>query len=144
MLDGSGPFEIQSVSGDVTIVGRGNLQVDARTVTGDLDSELPHTTDDGPGRKRLVIGTGGIRLGFKSVSGDLRVVTPRDDPESVTVHRSASTVPAEGASSSPAPRSEESRSGGREVARMDVLRALERGELSVDAAMRRIAQIEEA
>jgi hypothetical protein len=34
--------------------------------------------------------------------------------------------------------------GGREVARMDVLRALERGELSVEAAMRRIAEIEEA
>ncbi len=144
VLGGTGPFEIQSVSGDVTIVGRADFQIEARTVTGDLESDLPHTTDNGRGRKRLIVGTGGTRLGFTSVSGDLRVVSPRDDPAAVTVPGSGSAKPAEGASSSTAPRSDESRSGGREVARMDVLRALERGDLSVDAAMRRIAQIEEA
>ena len=33
---------------------------------------------------------------------------------------------------------------GREVARLDILQALERGELSVEAAMKRLADIEEA
>jgi hypothetical protein len=33
---------------------------------------------------------------------------------------------------------------GREVARLDILHALERGELSVEAAMQRLAEIEEA
>ena len=34
--------------------------------------------------------------------------------------------------------------GGREVARLDILHALERGDLSVEAAMARLAEIEEA
>ena len=87
LLDGKGPFEIQTVSGDATIVGRAGIRVEARTVTGDLRSELPHRRDSGHGRKVLIVGDGGTALGFRSVSGDLRVTAPRESGS--RVHRGA-------------------------------------------------------
>lgn len=157
LLDGKGPFEIQTVSGDVTIVGRSGIRVEARTVTGDLRSELPHRRESGSGRKVLIVGDGGTALGFRSVSGDLRVTEPRD-PGSVATAASAGlpsdppapprapdgpSVDAMAPASVP-PNPEAAREAGHEVARLDILRALERGEMSVEAAMARIASIEEA
>lgn len=157
LLDGTGPFEIQTVSGDATIVGRSGIRVEARTVTGDLRSELPHRRESASDRKALIVGDGGAALGFRSVSGDLRVTSPRE-PGSV-----ATPAPSGQLSDRPAPprapdapsldgptpaavptSAESAREAGHEVARLDILRALERGEMSVEAAMARIASIEEA
>jgi hypothetical protein len=163
-LSGDGPFGAETVSGDVTIVGRMGIRIEARTVTGELHSDLPHRRDAGPGRRQLVVGDGSIPFVFRSVSGDLRITKPRD---TLPVNPSASaTPPAPAAPAAPAavapptpvattapvaPTAPEPPStpadraaGGREVARLDVLRALERGDLSVEAAMARIAEIEEA
>ncbi|MEW5992707.1 MAG: DUF4097 family beta strand repeat-containing protein, partial [Chloroflexota bacterium] len=94
-LAGSGPFGIETVSGDVTIVGRMGLRIEARTVTGDLSSELPHRRDAGPGRKVLIVGDGSVPFSFKSVSGDLRVATPRDSlPDGGTTGRTMTPTPA--------------------------------------------------
>ena len=148
-LHGGGPFGIESVSGDATIVGRMGLRVEARTVTGELRSELPHRREAGPGRKQLVVGDGAIPFTFRSVSGDLRVTMPRDSlpAGSVATETAVAAAPEPpvppSAPEPPGPPMDAS-VGGREVARMDVLRALERGELSVEVAMRRIAEIEEA
>ncbi len=157
LLDGKGPFEIQTVSGDATIVGRAGLRVEARTITGDLRSELPHRRDSAPGRKVLIVGDGGTALGFRSVSGDLRVTAPRESgspaaatpgalPMDPPAPPRAPVAPSAGAPAPPAaPTSPESaREAGHEVARLDILRALERGDMSVEAAMARIASIEEA
>ena len=157
-LAGSGPFGIETVSGDATIVGRMGLRIEARTVTGDLRSELPHRRDAGPGRKLLIVGDGAIPFTFRSVSGDLRVTTPRDslptgagmDQPVAPVAPLAPEAPATPAATSATPETvppvapADRAAGRREVARMDVLRALEREDLSVEAAMRRIAEIEEA
>jgi DUF4097 and DUF4098 domain-containing protein YvlB len=148
-LDGSGPFGIETVSGDATIVGRMGLRIEARTVTGELRSELPHRRDASLGRKQLVVGDGAIPFAFRSVSGDLRVTTPRDATAAGTIEASPAVTtapepPAPPSAPLPPVPSANPGAGSREVARMDVLRALERGELSVDAAMRRIAEIEEA
>ncbi len=167
-LTGKGPFEIHTVSGDATIVGRSGMQIEARTVTGDLRSDLPHRLETGPGRRRLIVGDGGVTLGFKSVSGDLRVSAPRDvlapaQPPTPTPAPAipppaprpgsppqAPTAPEPPAPEPPAPEPpapltlEDGRDGGQEVARLDVLMALERGDLSVEAAMQRLADIEEA
>jgi hypothetical protein len=88
------------------------------------------------------------------VSGDLRVTTPRDSlPAGGAISENPVAAPEAPvppvpptAPSAPEPPAAPTNpgAGGREVARMDVLRALERGELSVEAAMRRIAEIEEA
>jgi len=154
LLAGDGPYGIETVSGDVTIVGRMGLRIEARTVTGDLRSELPHRRDAGPGRKLLIVGDGAIPFTFRSVSGDLRVATPRDGLPAVVATGESPAVAPEApvppvpptAPAAPVPPAAPTNpgAGGREVARMDVLRALERGELSVEAAMRRIAEIEEA
>jgi hypothetical protein len=154
LLAGDGPYGIETVSGDVTIVGRMGLRIEARTVTGDLRSELPHRRDAGPGRKLLIVGDGAIPFTFRSVSGDLRVTTPRDGLPAVVATGESPAVAPEApvppvpptAPAAPVPPAAPTNpgAGGREVARMDVLRALERGELSVEAAMRRIAEIEEA
>jgi DUF4097 and DUF4098 domain-containing protein YvlB len=154
LLAGAGPYGIETVSGDVTIVGRMGLRIEARTVTGDLRSELAHRREAGPGRKQLVVGDGAVPFTFRSVSGDLRVTTPRDSlPAGAPTGASPAGAPdapvppvPPTAPSAPVPPAAPANpgAGGREVARMDVLRALERGELSVEAAMRRIAEIEEA
>ncbi|MCI0582035.1 MAG: DUF4097 domain-containing protein [Chloroflexi bacterium] len=152
-LAGGGPFGIETVSGDATIVGRMGLRIDARTVTGEARSELPHRRDNGPGRKQLVVGDGSVPFAFRSVSGDLRVTTPRDGlpaaagPDRPVEPAAPGAPDAPEPPEPPAPPSSSTPRGGagsREVARMDVLRALERGETSVEAAMRRIAEIEEA
>jgi len=157
VLDGRGPFEIQTVSGDVTIVGRSGIKVEARTVTGDLRSDLPHRRDASPGRKQLIVGDGSVTVSFRSVSGDLRVVGPRDllpaVPEApaglgavqappIPPMPPVGTVPDVIPEPPVAPT--DARENGREVSRLDILRALERGELSVEAAMARLAEIEGA
>jgi hypothetical protein len=159
VLSGPGPFAVETVSGDVTIVGRVGLRIEARTITGDLRSELPHRRDSSPGRKALIVGDGGTPVTFKSVSGDLRVTAPRDPlpvevphvpmppepplppiaPEAPEAPEASRTRAADLADEA-AERAE----GGREVARLDILRALERGDMSVEAAMARLAQIEES
>ena len=167
LLEGSGPFEVRTVSGDATIVGRMGVRVDARTVTGDIRSDLPHRMDSGAGHKRMTVGDGGTTLEFKSVSGDLRIVAPRDRSGEASGSRAAEPLPP-ATPAAPAlpvkpqqpevpampdqdPRDEapdvEPITGleaGREVARLDILQALERGEMSVEAAMERLADIEEA
>lgn len=163
LLQGPGPFEIQTVSGDATIVGRSGIRVEARTVTGDLRSELPNRRDSAPGRKMLIVGDGGTPLAFRSVSGDLRVTAPRDAMTPAVAqegHDKPMTPAMPGVPDAPsapvpvvppvppAPQGAESadvaREAGHEVARLDVLRALERGDMSVEAAMARIADIDEA
>jgi len=153
-LTGEGPFEIQTVSGDVTLVGRTGLRIEARTVTGDLRSDLPHRFDKSPGHKKLVVGDGGTTVGFKSVSGDFRVVASRDGgPASLPALPTAPSAPIPPTPPGPpiAPQATSGANGtaerheaGHEVARLDILHALERGELSVEAAMQRLADIEEA
>ncbi|HEX8026777.1 MAG TPA: DUF4097 family beta strand repeat-containing protein, partial [Candidatus Limnocylindrales bacterium] len=77
-LAGKGPFSLKSISGDVLLVARGGFQVEAQSITGDLSSEVPSRRESFPGKKLLSIGRSGPTLNFKSVSGDFRVVEPRD------------------------------------------------------------------
>ena len=154
LLAGPGPFSIQTVSGDATVVGRAGIRIEARTITGDIRTDLPHRRESGPGRKAVVVGDGATTLTFKSVSGDLRVVAGRDDlpkvpsaPRDATVAATADPAERPGAASpSPAPAAAETlaQDAGHEVSRLDLLRALERGDLSVEAAMARLAEIDEA
>lgn len=155
LLAGPGPFEVQTVSGDATIVGRSGLRIEGKTVTGDLSSDLPHRRDSGPGRKLLIVGDGATPLGFRSVSGDLRVIAPREALPTVSPMPGAMPVAPVSpvapirpvAPVAPAPSTETHDAppdGSQEVARLDILRALERGEMSVEAAMARLAAIEEA
>jgi hypothetical protein len=153
LLSGPGPFAIQTVSGDAEIVGRSGLTIDAKTVTGDLGTEMPHRAESRPGRKSLVVGRGETRLSFQSVSGDLEVTAPRVDlpVESVVAALTPEPPAAPPAPEPPAPASppaareaSAARASSVEDARLAILRALERGEIGVEEAGERLARLEEA
>lgn len=152
-LSGPGPFAMRSISGDATIVGRAGFRVEAESITGDLSSDLPSKRDSMPGRKVLIVGRPGPTLAFRSVSGDLHVAEPRDAaPIAVAT---TETAGAEGASAAaetaPAATSAEAADnpGGSDVPdaaddqRLDVLRALERGDLTVAEATDKLRELDE-
>jgi hypothetical protein len=172
-LSGAAENAIETMSGDVRIVAVAGIRVEARTVSGDLSSDLPHRTEGSMGRRTLVLGDGSVRLAFRSVSGDLRIVRrdTRDagtidagtiDPASGDPARAlpglpalASLPPLPGASaiepsashddSTPdAPAAPQSPGSSDGDERMTVLRALERGELDVATAMERLAALDVA
>lgn len=138
-FDGDGPYAIETVSGDVAIAPMGPVRVDLRTVTGDISSDVPATTGDGPGSRSVVVGSGGPTVDVRSTSGDVRIVAARAN---VAVAAAAATprptgparpVPA----TVPAPAIDADR-------QLDVLRALERGEIEIDEARRRLEALDHA
>ena len=148
-MAGSGPYAIKSISGDVRLVTRAGLQVEAQTITGDLSSAIPHRTETLPGKKLLIVGRPVATLTFKSVSGDLEIVEPR---EGAAVHRAVAPdapsesipVDAPAAPTPPAPPTPATSAAGSMTTSMQILEALERGEISVEDASRRLSALEEA
>jgi DUF4097 and DUF4098 domain-containing protein YvlB len=124
-MSGDGPFALRSISGDATIVGRSGFRVEAETITGDMSSELAHKRESMPGRRILIIGRPGPTLQFRSVSGDLQVTQPRD----------AATTPAPATPPEPTPEID--------ARRLEILRALERGEITVEEATDRLGKLDE-
>jgi Putative adhesin len=135
-LVGDGPFALRSISGDVTIVGRSGFRVEAETITGDMSSELAHKRESMPGRRVLTVGRPGPTLQFRSVSGDLQIVQPRDAaPESLTPPAPPSPPPAPEAPAAPTPDVD--------ATRLEILRELERGDITVAEATDRLASLDE-
>ena len=143
-LSGDGPFTLRSISGDVTIVGRSGFRVEAETITGDMSSDLPSRRESSPGRKALIIGRPGPTLAFKSVSGDLEVVQPRD---AAPVSAPEPPMPPEPPIAPTAPRPPGVPSAEIDIdiegTRLEILRELERGEITVAEATNRLAKLDE-
>jgi len=132
-LAGNGPFAIRSISGDATIVGRSGFRVEAESVTGDLSSELLHKRESTHGRKILIVGKPGPTLVFRSVSGDLQVVQSRDAaPEMAALTTAPETAP-QAAIATPDV----------DAARLEILRELERGDITVVEATDRLGRLDE-
>jgi hypothetical protein len=150
-LAGSGPFAMRSISGDATIVGRAGFRVEAESITGDLSSDLPSKRESLPGRKVLVIGRPGPTLLFRSVSGDFHVAEPRDmAPVTQPVEaqadaaKSASRDTVEAAPPAAAEASPDGdASPDADDKRLDVLRALERGDITVAEATEQLGELDE-
>ena len=145
-LAGQGPFAIRTISGDAIVVGRSGFRVEAESVTGDLSSDLPGKRESMPGRKILTVGRPGPTLAFRSVSGDFHVSQPRDAaPKSVegpmTADQSIPTPPTPPTPLAPAPPPPPA--GELDDARMEILRALERGEISVAEATEKLGRLDE-
>lgn len=143
-LRGDGPFAIRTISGDVVVVGRSGFRVEAESITGDLASEVPAKRESLPGRKVLTVGRPGPTLTFRSVSGDFMVTEPRRAAatlEETTTERGGADAgggsPADRAPAAADPDEAEAR-------RLDVLRQLERGEISVAEAGERLAALDGA
>ena len=140
-LTGSGPFAMRSISGDATIVGRTGFRVEAESITGDLSSDQPSKRESLPGRKVLIVGRPGPTLTFRSVSGDLHVVEPRDAAPAVQVTAVEETVDDVAQPSNDM--HAEPDAGAAEAKRLEVLRALERGDITVAEATDQLAQLDE-
>jgi Putative adhesin len=118
----AGDFRVETVSGDLTVGLLGSATFEVRGLSSDISSEIDHRLEGHVDRRRLVFGSGKPELLFNSMSGDLAVRRPR---------RVVST-PAE-AAEPVAP--QRGLSADEELA---VLQALERGEIDVDEAARRL------
>ncbi len=116
-LDPRGEFSIQTVSGDLSFGLAGAAVFDVRSLSTDISSEIDYRLEGRADRRRVIIGRGGPNVVFSTMSGDLTIERPR---------RIEAPLPADAAA--PA--------GSTEV--MDVLGALERGEIDVDEAARRL------
>ena len=149
---GPGPHAIATVSGDAILLSNRGLRITAVTVAGDLRSDLPHTSQGGPGRRSLVIGDGAADLQFRSVSGDLRVMdpavagngslpvvaTPPLPPEPPT----PPTPPTPPAPVSTAEPVAAEAADAADETRLEILRALEAGEIDVAEATDRLAGLD--
>lgn len=122
-LSSDGDFRAETVSGDLSVGLVGSATFEIHGLSTDVSSELDHRLEGQIDRRRLIIGSGGPRLLFNSMSGDVNVRRPRRLSE-----RRAAAQPAP----APTPAEQESQ--------LEVLRALERGEIDVDEATRRLAK----
>ena len=135
-LTGNGPFAVRSISGDATIVARSGIRIEAESITGDLSSDLPSKRESLPGRKVLVVGRPGPTLTFRSVSGDLHVAEPRDSAPVLDTTETKATPAVEAATPDADEPDDEDR-------RLEVLRALERGDISVAEATDKLSRLDE-
>jgi DUF4097 and DUF4098 domain-containing protein YvlB len=135
-MTGNGPFTMRSISGDATIVGRSGMRIEAESITGDLSSELPSKRESLPGRKVLVVGKPGPTLTFRSVSGDLHVVEARDAAPVADEREPAESPKSTDAEVAPPSKDPD-------AARLDVLRALERGDITVAEATDKLSKLDE-
>jgi hypothetical protein len=120
-LASDGDFRAETVSGDLSVGLVGSATFEVHGLSTDVSSELDHRLEGQVDRRRLIIGTGSPRMVFNSMSGDVDIRHPRR----------ISARPATQPGREPTPAQQESQ--------LEVLRALERGEIDVDEATRRLA-----
>jgi hypothetical protein len=148
-LTGPGPFSIVSVSGDAILAPAGNVRIEMATLSGDLRSELDGRIEGGRSRRSLTIGSDGPVIEFRSMSGELRVVRPSAFDLAAAIPRTISDDPAAPtsvASPVPAETGPEVANGAiadaYDEARLRILRSLERGEIDVAEAGRRLEALD--
>jgi DUF4097 and DUF4098 domain-containing protein YvlB len=116
-----GDHRIDTVSGDLHIGLVGGATIEVRGLSTDVASTLPHQLKGRLDRRWMVIGDGASQITFNSMSGDVRVAAPRRRDAASTASRPA---PATAAA---------------QAVDLEVLRALERGEIDVEEATRRLS-----
>ena len=127
---------IETVSGDLSLGVSGGLTVEVRGLSTDVDVRLPHRAEGSRDRRRYVIGEGGPHFLFSSMSGDIEVHSPR--------HASATPPAPPTPPTPPAPPTRPRMVVISEDEQLEVLQALERGEIDVEEATRRLAGREPA
>jgi hypothetical protein len=110
-----GEFRVETVSGDLTVGLLGSATFEVRGLATDISSDLDHRVEGRFDRRRLVVGDGIPAFVFSSMSGDIAIRRPRRL----------------------ARRAEPTEHGGADE--LQILQALERGEIDVDEAARRLA-----
>jgi hypothetical protein len=134
-LAGSGPFTIETVSGDALVALAGAVRVEMSTVTGDLSSDFDGAQVTERGKRSITLGSGGPTLSVRTMSGDLHVRRAR-------VGDTAPVVIAASATPSTEPLANGAIAAAYEDARLRILRSLERGEIDIAEAGRRLETLD--
>jgi hypothetical protein len=145
-FDGSGPYTIETVSGDLVLEPANDIRLEVATITGDMSSDVGARREDDRGRRAYVMGRGGPTIAFRSTSGDVRLARSMpagaDDIGAPTAPVApmapvSPTVP----TPPPAPPATPVDEADNE-AWLTVLRDLERGEIDVAEAGRRLEALD--
>ncbi len=153
-----GRHTLTSVSGDVRLVTGSEIRVESSSVAGDVRAAMPHRSEGSRGRRVVTVGAGRVLVSVKTMSGEVSLrpgtpdavaptgrspmpePTPKAARSEVRWGPTVAGVPVTGESSAPEPEA----GPDNEAERLEVLRALERGELDVDTAWARLAALEDA
>jgi hypothetical protein len=140
-LAGEGPFSIETVSGDGLLAPAGDVSVEMTTLTGDLTSELEGRHVNERGRRSFTIGSGQPVLTFQSMSGDLHIARAASVGALEPVQPPRPPAAPDPVGPPPAP-ANGAIAAAYEDARLRILRALERGEIDVVEAGRRLETLD--
>ena len=166
---GGAVHSVSSVSGEVRLRTASGVHLETRTVTGDVRASVPHRAEGGRGRRTIVVGDGRARVVVSTLSGDVTldggtagtpghepVRNPEPAPEpgpvapaepavvvaeaeaAANLVRSAPPAP----DAEPMPRVPAAADVPAEDDRLEILRALERGELDVEGAATRLRALD--
>jgi hypothetical protein len=134
-FDAGPEHSVESVSGDLEIAPTNGLTVGTTSVSGDVHSELPSRRESGRGRKSIAVGDGAAALTYRTMSGDLSIVRPARTSAAPATAAPA-VEPALPESESQVTPSFPRQQASPPADQLEVLRALERGDIDVEAAAR--------
>ena len=72
-LDEGASHAVTSVSGDVRLITGSEVTVAFQSVAGDIRAAVPHRVDGSRGRRTVVVGSGRVQVGVKTMSGDMKL-----------------------------------------------------------------------
>jgi hypothetical protein len=132
---------IETVSGDLSIGVVGGMTLEVRGLSTDVDISVPHRSEGSRDRRRYIVGDGAANMLFSSMSGDVTArgsrrfggaIPPIPPIPPVPPIPAIPAIGAEPATPAmPATPTEEQQ--------LEILQALERGEIDVDEAAARLA-----
>jgi len=128
-----GEHRLETVSGDVQFGLVGGATFEVRGIASDVSSDLDHRIEGRQDRRRVTVGNGGPAVLFNSMSGDLSINRPRRLDRVVPQPPAAPAAPAAPAPPVPAAAKPSA------ADQLAILQALERGEIDVDEASRRLS-----
>jgi len=123
-LVGDGPFAVRTVSGDARLTVSGDVRIEGRSLTGRIRSDRPHQVHGSPGRRNVTVDGQGPLLTFESVSGGLRIAEPPTTTGSAQAPIEVVALEED------------------EASRLEILWALERGQIDVAEASARLAALD--
>src|SRR5450759_4435041 len=168
-LDPAGDYRADSISGGVSLTPLSGVTAELRTVSGSINSEVEHRVEGGRGFWRSIIGDGRPPFRVNSTWGGLRILAAR--PGDYVVAGSAPVKPTEPAPAVPAApgpttsatadaqqdpglretaetwsseepvEADEAREPATDDDELAILQALERGEIGVDEAAKRLERV---
>jgi len=131
-LGSSASHRVETVSGDLWLGAASGLTMEVRGLSTDVEVNVQHRSEGSRERRRYVIGDGSAQVLFSSMSGDVTISNARRVAGDLGAAPVGPRPPRPPAPPSPPPPLDEAE-------QLRVLQALERGEIDVEEASRRLA-----